>query len=175
MKTKKSAVLVIVCVLLAAVLALSVFALVSAKNQIAALEEENHALKAQIENMSVSNVWTPEEAYCTLVVAEWSVNNNVLTAKAFAEAVLPGSTASDAYIELRRGETVCSSLPVTFSNGDAIDLYEADMSVQFDFPEIGADEELQLWLVVQSEDAGLLDSCGGGWYFETGEWMLITG
>ena len=99
MKTKKSAVLVIVCVLLAAVLALSVFALVSAKNQIAALEEENHALKAQIENMSVSNVWTPEEAYCTLVVAEWSVNNNVLTAKAFAEAVLPGSTASAATVQ----------------------------------------------------------------------------
>ena len=44
-----------------------------------------------------------------------------------------------------------------------------------DFPEIGADEELQLWLVVQSENAGLLDSCGGGWYFENGEWMLITG
>ena len=87
MKTKKSTGLVIVCILLAAVLALSVFALVSTRNQLialeaenAALEEEIHALKAQIENMSIAQNWLPEEAYCTLVVANWSVADNVLTA-----------------------------------------------------------------------------------------------
>ena len=175
MKTKKSAILVIVCILLAAVLALSVFALVSAQNQIAALEEENHALKAQIENISASNTWVSEEAYCSLVVADWSVNGGVLNATAFAQAVIADPAVSDARIELRRGETVLDSQSVSFGNGDALGIYEADASVTFNFPSIGADEELQLWLVVQSESAGLLDSCGGGWYFENGEWMLITG
>lgn len=175
MKTKKSAVLVIVCILLAAVLALSVFALVSAKNQITALEEENHALKAQIENMSVSNTWVPEEAYCSLVVGDWSVNGGVLNATAFAQAFIADSAVPDARIELRRGETVLDSQSITFGNGDALGICEADVSVTFDFPSIGADEELQLWLVVQSENTGLLDTCGGGWYFENGEWMLITG
>ena len=182
MKTKKSTLLVIVCVLLAAALALSVFALFSAKNQIGtleaqyeALQEENHALKAQIENMSIAQSWLPEEAYCTLVVADWSVSDNVLTATTFAEAVLPDPAISDACIELRRGETVLESQPVTFVDGDAVGIYEADVSIQFHFPEIGADEELQLWLVVDSEVTGLLDSCGGGWYLEDSEWMLITG
>ena len=182
MKTKKSTGLVIVCILLAAVLALSVFALVSTRNQLialeaenAALEEEIHALKAQIENMSIAPNWLPEEAYCTLVVANWSVADNVLTADTFAEAVLPDSAVSDACVELRRGDTVLASQPVTFSNGDAVGIYEADVSIRFDLPEIGADEELQLWLVVDSEVTGLLDSCGGGWYLENGEWMLITG
>lgn len=175
MKTKKSAILVIVCLLLAAALALSVFALVAAKKQVAALEEENHALKAQIENMSVTYDWLPEETYCTLVVADWSVSGNVLTANTFAQAVLADPAVSDARIELRRGETVLDSQSVTFGSGDAPGIYEVDASVTFDFPEIGADEELQLWLVVESESAGLLDSCGGGWYHENGEWMLITG
>ena len=182
MKTKKSAVLVIVCVLLAAVLALSVFALFSAKNQITALEmenealvEENHALKAQLENMSAAHTWMPEEAYCSLVVADWSVNGGVLNATAFAQAVVADSAVSDARSELRRGETVLDTQSITFGSGDALGIFEVDASVSFDFPSIGADEELQLWLVVQSESTGQLDSCGGGWYFENGEWMLITG
>lgn len=182
MKTKKSTGLVIVCILLVAALALSVFALFSAKNQIAALEtendalvEENHALKAQLENMSVEQSWFPEEAYCTLVIANWSVTDNVLTATAFAEAILPDSAVSDACIELRRGETVLESQSVTFSSGDAVGIYEADVSIQLELPEIGADEELQLWLVVDSEVTDLLESCGGGWYLDAGEWMLITG
>lgn len=175
MKTKKITMLSIVCILLAAVLALSVFALVSSKSKINALEEENHALKAQIENMSVYQDWLPEDSYCALVVADWSVNGNVLTADTFAQAVLSDPVIYDARIELRRGEAVLDSMSITFGSGDAIGIYEADTSVKFDFPEISADEELQLWLVVESEGAGLLDSCGGGWYLENGEWMLITG
>ena len=175
MKTKTNALLVIVCILMAVVLALSVFALFSAKADIRALEEENHALKAQIENMSVTYDWLPEDSYCTLVVADWAVNGNVLTADTFAQAALPDPAITDARIELRRGETVLDSLTITFENGEAIGIYEVDVSVEFDFPEIGADEELQLWLVVESESAGILDSCGGGWYLENGEWMLITG
>ena len=175
MKTKTNALLVIVCILMAVVLALSVFALASAKSTINALEEENHALKAQIENMSVAQDWLNEEAYCTLVVADWSVHNGVLTANTFAQAILPDAAISDARIELRKGETVLDSQSISFGSGDAIGIYEVDASVQFDFPEIGADEELQLWLIVDSESAGLLETCGGGWYPENGEWMLITG
>ena len=175
MKNKKTTVLLVICILLAAVLALSVFALFSAKEEISALEEENHALKAQIENMSVSYNLLPEEAYCSLVVAEWSVNGNAMTATTFAQAVLPTPTIYDARIDLRRGESILATQSVTFGNGDAIDIYEADASVAFDFPAIGADEELQLWLVVESESAGLLEFCGGGWYLENNEWMLITG
>ena len=175
MKTKKITILSIVCILLAAVLALSVFALVSSKAQITALEEENHALKAQIENMSVTHDFLPEDCYCTLVVADWSVNGNALTATTFAQAVLPDPAISDARIELRRGEAVLDSLTIKFGDGDAVGIYEVDASVEFDLPDISEGEELQLWLVVESESAGVLESCGGGWYLENGEWMLITG
>ena len=175
MKTKKMTILSIICILLAAALALSVFALVTSQAKNAALEEENHALKAQIENMSVTLDILPEDCYCTLVIADWSVSGNALTATAYAEAVLPDPAITDARIEMRRGETILNTQSITFGSGDAIGIYEADATVQFDFPEIDAGEELQLWLVVESESAGLLESCGGGWYPENGEWLLITG
>ena len=98
-----------------------------------------------------------------------------MTANTFAQAILPDAAISDARIELRKGENVLDSQSISFGSGDAIGIYEVDVSVQFDFPEIGADEELQLWLIVDSESAGLLETCGGGWYPENGEWMLITG
>ena len=175
MKTKKMPILLIVCIILAAALVLSVVALASAKSQLKALEEENRTLTEQIRTLHASQSWQVDDFYCSLVIADWAVENNALSALTFSQAVLPDSAVSDARIELRRGETVVTSQAITLDESGTPNLYEVDSTLEFEFPAIGADEELQLWLVVESEAAGLLENCAGGWYLENNEWMLITG
>lgn len=175
MKTKKMPILLIVCIVLAAALVLSVATLASTKSQLKALEEENRTLLEQVRTLHASQSWQVDDFYCSLVVADWAVENNTLSALTFSQAVLPDSAAFDARIELRRGETVVISQAITLVESGTSNLYEVDSTLEFDFPAIGADEELQLWLVVESEETGLLENCAGGWYLENNEWMLVTG
>ena len=178
------------CILLAAALALTVGLLFSAKAEAAAaveqlqilsgrlqtLEEENTALRLQQSFQSVQ--WAPMEDgdyRCTLLVESWSEADGSMTVDAFAQTLLAPQADFHARLELRRGDEVLSEVPAVLEAGEAAGVYEADVSASFRIPAIADGEELQLWLVVESDCCGILSSCGAGWYPENGEWLLITG
>ena len=185
----------IACVLLAAALLLSVTALIAAKSeakaaseqvqaltgQIQTLEEQNQALRLQLSYQNAT--WFPTEelpaygeAYdCTLMVDGWEKEGGTLKVSVFAQAFLEEDVPFTARLELRRGDAVLESQPVTLDTGEAAGSFEAEVTVSFSMPEIGADEELQLWLAVQSAGSDPLFACGAGWYLEDGQLMLITG
>ena len=194
MKLKTPTLFLIICLILATALLLSVISLVSAKSDVAALEEQirtledqnhqltalNQTLQAQIDAQSnmIQTVVDPvdtEDFYCTLVVDTWEVKDSTLTVHTFAQAVLAESVKSNAQIELWRGETVLASQPIALDLGEADGVFEADASVSFELPEIEADEELQLWLMVEPAGSDALFACGAGWYLEDGQLMIITG
>lgn len=194
MKKKAYTISLIVCVILAAALLLSVIALVSAKSKVKAsseqvltlikrvqaLEEENQTLQAQLDAQSsaVQAEVTPvdtEDFYCTLMVDTWEVKDGKLTADTFAQAVLSEGVNFSAQIELWRGDAVLASQDVILDIGEADGVFESDVKVAFQIPEIGADEELQLWLMVEPVGSEALFACGAGWYLEDGVLMLITG
>lgn len=177
MKQKKYPISAIVCIILAVALLMSVIALISAKSEISALKDENLALQAKLESSSAQTQITPvisDERYCTLIIDTWSVQGDILSAGTFVQAVIPNVSDYTAQIELWKGNNVLDSMPVTLEPGEEAGIYETDVSVEFEIPEITADEELQLWLTIDLGDE-VIYSCGAGWYLENDQLMLITG
>ena len=183
MKKKSLTICLIVCAVLAAALLLSVVALASSKPDPSAPENEEQVLQdqplpeqpdaptGQIEFIPI----VPEESYCTLVIDTWSVEDGILTASTFLQAVMSESSDFTARVELLNGDVVLAAHPVTLDAGEAGGIYEADVTVQFEIPELSAEDELQLWLVVEPAGGDALYYCGADWYLEDGTLMLITG
>lgn len=187
MKTKTSTFFLIICALLSAALLLSVISLISAKSEVKELEAEifelaeenqqltllNQALQTQLNGQSTAS---PDgEFFCALSVDDWSQKNGTLTVDAFAQAYLPADAESSAQIELWLGSAVIATQPITLDAGGEDGLFETEISLSFQVPEIGADEELQLWLIVESTGCNTLFTCGAGWYLEDGQLMIIAG
>lgn len=179
-------IIIVISVILAVAVLLSAGALIAARNEIAelstqmqVLQEENQALRLQI---SYENAfWTPiqteadREYYCTLVVDRWGIEDDNLTVHTFAQAALEESIKFTARLELRNGNTIVSSQPITLDIGEADGIFEADVSATFQIPEISENEELQLWLAVEPAGGTELFACGAGWYLENGQLLLISG
>lgn len=191
MKKASPNILLILCIVLAAALLLSVGALISAKAEAKAATEQLQILSDRLQTLETENatlrlqqgfldsVWTPVEGesdyHCTLMVESWSVENTTLSVSTFAQAVLAPDAVCSAQLELRLGNTVIASQPIDLNAGEAEGIFEADTAVSFSIPEISADEELQLWLIVESAGSDTLYACGAGWYQEDGHLLLITG
>lgn len=187
----KKNILPILCVVLAVALIFTVVGLISANkkadaaveqlqilaSRVQALEEENLTLRLQQSWQETQ--WSAvegEEAYhCTLVIESWSAQTDFLTVEAFAQAVLPPDAAYSAQLELWLGSDVIAAQPITLTASEAAGIFDTDVSVDFSVPAIGDGEELQLWLVVESVGCDTLFHCGGSWYPENGQLMLITG
>ena len=181
MKKNTLTICLIIFVILAAALLLSVVGLVSAKSEVNALndliqtlEKENEALKAQMLANPVQ-VGSTDESYCTLMVDTWTKDADTLTVVSFAQAILPENTTFSAQMELRVDSVVVASQPVILNPGEADGIFEANVSASFQTPEIGANEQLQLWLVVEPTGYDALSACGADWYVENGQLMLIAG
>ena len=186
MRVKKSTFFQIICALLSAALLLSVIGFISAKSEVKELEEEVLALLEEKQQLSALNQTLQNQLnvqynslegdyYCELVVNNWSQKNGNLIIDASAQAALPVGTAPSGRIELWRGSTVIESVPVTLNAGQTEGMFEADASLTFDIPAIEAEEELELWLIVESGEINDLFTCGAGWYLEGNELMIIAG
>lgn len=187
MKTKRTTFFLIVCAVLAAALLLSVIFLISAKSdvkelkaEVLALTEENQqlaslnqALQTQLNNQISGSV--DSELYCVLSVDDWSQKNDTLTIEAFSQAFLPFDAQPTARIELWHGSDVIATQPVTLAVGEVDGSFEGASSLSFQIPALEADEELELWLIVESADYDTLFTCGAGWYSEGGQLMIIAG
>lgn len=178
------------CIFLAAALALTVGLLISAKAETAAVVEQLQILSGRLQTLEVENTalrlqqslqeiqWTPIDAgdyHCTLLVESWAEAKGSLTVNASAQATLAPDATRSARLELRLGNEVLSEEPIALLPGEAAGIFEADVSTSFRLPAIAVGEEVQLWLIVESDCCDDLSSCGAGWYMENGEWLLITG
>lgn len=186
----------ILCIVLAAALLLSLLALVSAKSDATQLEEQVRMLNEHIQTLELQNqaMQTQLEAsgifedpmdfddmeedgdYSTLTIDSWLAADGKLTVSGYVYVGMFSDTLSGAQLELWRGDAVLHSIPLTLEIGEAEDVYEGELiDVSFAIPEIGSDEELQLWLVVEPANGNPVFTCGAGWYLENGRLMLITG
>lgn len=186
MRIKKSKFFQIICALLSAALLLAVIGFISARSEVKELEAEVLALTEENQQLSVLNQALQTqlniqnnsldgEYYCELIVDDWSQKNGTLTVEAFAQASLPAGSTPSARIELWRGSTVMESIPVTLNAGQTVGIFEAESSLSFHIPAIEAEEELELWLIVECGELNDLFTCGAGWYLEGNELMIIAG
>ena len=190
MKTKRAirpTFFLLVCALFSVALLVSMIFLFSAKAEVKELEADvlelaeenqqltllNQALQTQLGSMSAGNA--DSAYYCELRVDNWSQKNGTLTVDAFAQASLPAGIAATGRIELWRGNAVISAEPITLGAGETAGFLDATASLSFHIPALEADEELELWLIVEPEGLNTLFTCGAGWYSEGGQLMLIAG
>lgn len=192
MKKKRNLPLVILCILLLAALAASLFFLHAARAdlevlqvQLQELTEENaqlsnlnYALQLQLDNQFLEDSGASsyvEEDYCALMIAQWSAQNGVLTFDAQAEVFLTAPSEITARLELWRGDAVYDSQPITLTKADSDTAYQTALTASFQLPQIAEGEELQLWLMVETDTGKMLFACAAGWYLENGQLAMITG
>lgn len=198
MKKNALTITLILCVVLAAALLLTGISLIKANAalaeadsqiqaltaQVQALEQQNQSLQAQPDDQTAAATpiqtqavpVDPADFYCSLVIDNWTAQNGILAVDAFAQAYLDESIKFSAQLELWRGDAVLESHDILLDIGEAEGMFEADIvGAAFTLPEITADEELQLWLMVKPSGSDAIFSCGAGWYLEEGQLMLITG
>ena len=192
MKKKRNLPLVILCILLLAALAASLFFLHAARAdlkvlqvQLLELTEENaqlsnlnYALQLQLDNQFLEDSGASsyvEEDYCALMIAQWSAQNGVLTFDAQAEVFLTAPSEITARLELWRGDAVYDSQPITLTKADSDTAYQTALTASFQLPQIAEGEELQLWLMVETDTGNTLFACAAGWYLENGQLAMITG
>ena len=187
MKTKRTTIFLIICALLCAALLFSVVSLISAKSEVKELEAEILALAEEKQQLVLLNQLlqtqmsgqtggSPDgDFYCALSIDDWSQKNGTLTVDAFAEAFLPVGSTATGRIELWRGSAVIASQPVALTASEVDGAFEAEASLSFNIPALEAEEELELWLIVESPDINTLFTCGAGWYAENGQLMIIAG
>lgn len=182
MKIKTNKLYPIICAVLTAALLLSVIGFFAARGDVKELEadvlaltEENQQLKLLNQTLQTQvGILEESETYCELAVNDWSAAGGNLSISAHAQAFLPVGAQVNARIELWHGPNVIGSEPVALVPG-ASGSYEADVTASFQVPSLQADEELQLWLVIDSETFNTISFCGAGWYEEGGQLMVIAG
>ena len=173
-----------VCALFSVALLVSVIFLISAKTEVKELEADVLALAEENQQLSVLNQALQAQLnaqlgvvegdyYCALSIDDWAQKNGTLTVDAFAQAFLPAGAEPTGKIELWRGSAVIAAQPIALSAADGA--FEAEASLSFNIPALEADEELELWLIVEAPGVNSLFTCGAGWYAENGQLMIIAG
>ena len=192
MKKKRNLPLLILNLLLLAALAVSLFFLHAAKAdlkvlkvQLLELTEENarlnnlnYALQLQLDNQFLQDSGASsyvEEDYCALMLAQWSEQDGILSFDAQAEVFLTAPAEITARLELWRGDAVYDSQPITLTKADSDTAWQTALSASFSIPQIAEGEELQLWLMVETDTGNTLFACAAGWYLENGQLAMITG
>lgn len=192
MKKKRNLPLLIINLLLLAALSVSLFFLHAVKADLKVLEAQlqeltdenaqlsnlNYALQLQLDNQFLQDSGAStyvEEDYCALMIAQWSAQDGILSFDAQAEVFLTTPAEITARLELWRGDAVYDSQPVTLTKADSDTAWQTALSASFQIPPIAEGEELQLWLMVETDDGNTLFACAAGWYLENGQLAMITG
>lgn len=177
MNKKTLTITLIICVVLAVVL-VSVIALTSGDKNAPVVDNNGISAQNQPEADSTQAsavALDSNQPDCVLILNDWQAQGDTLTVEAFAQAFLPGADQFEARMDFWKNNTVLESTPLTLNPGEGTDSYEAEVTAEFKIPEVGAEEELQVWLIVELGDADVVYSCAAGWYMEDGKLMLITG
>ena len=188
MRKRRRQHLLIPCIVLAVALLVSLFFLFSARREVKELEEVlqtvteekeamdnlNQALRMQLDSYFVGGAYTDED-YCSLMVDNWSESKGKLKVDALAQVFFTVPTDFTAKLELWRGDAVVSSKTVTLNPTEAETAFEAEVSAEFEIPTLGANDELQLYLMIEPANGASFFAYAAGWLLEDGNLVIITG
>lgn len=183
MKKNPLSILAVICALLALVAALANLVALGRINEeltarLNTLQSQMDELRRDPEEMQGA-MTTPEEedmeAWCNLVVDDWSATESTLTADIFAVAQLEDAlTVSQAQLQLICGEQ-SQVRDIEMRPGEGSDSYEANLpGFVFDLPEMEDGDELTLELIVTFTGARNIHA-RVHWYLEDGSLYLVSG
>lgn len=122
--------------------------------------------------------------YANLIVEKWETANDMLNVSTgYIQVQTPrlsadGSTITPATTELvfkLNGEEL-ERRAVTVPQGEAAGSYELALeNAAFKMPAMEDDYQLDLWLEVTLSNGNTISVCGGSWYYNSGELLLVVG
>lgn len=122
--------------------------------------------------------------YANLIVEKWETANDMLNVSTgYIQVQTPrlsadGNTVTPAATELvfkLNGEEL-ERRAVTVPQGEAAGSYELALeNAAFKMPAMEDDYQLDLWLEVTLSNGNTIAVCGGSWYYNSGELLLVVG
>lgn len=135
-------------------------------------------------NENLVYLGTSLTTYANLIVDEWDNENNSLHVGAgYIQVQTPrlssdGTEVTPAKTELvfhLNGETL-ERKSLDLPAGEAAGSYELALEdISFAMPEMEDDYQLDLWLEVTLSNGRVVSVCGGSWYYNSGELLLVVG
>ena len=122
--------------------------------------------------------------YANLVVDNWETANNMLNvATGFIQVQTPRLSTDGSTVTLTTAELVfklngeeLERRAVTLPQGEATGSYELALeNTAFTMPKMEDDYQLDLWLEVALSNGNSISVCGGSWYYNSGELLLVVG
>lgn len=137
-----------------------------------------------LKNENLIYLGTSLTTYANLIMDTWNSENNTLTVESgFVQVQTPrlsadGSEVTPSKAELvfhLNGETL-ESKALELPAGEAAGSYELALeNVSFAMPEMKDDYQLDLWLEVTLSNGRNVSVCGGSWYYNSGELLMVVG
>ncbi len=184
MRKQKSllSLIALVCAVLALGLSvLSVSLILSSNSRLAALEQENKFLQQQLNTLSAAQGQPSGDAYCNLMVHAWDADlHELLLTSSSAQVILPQSSSLDvigsAHLVLRKGIEELERHSVALAASESAGVFEATVeNVRFSLPELGENEQVDVWLEIVLSDGTVLLSPSCGWYRYGEELLMVAG
>lgn len=135
-------------------------------------------------NENLVYLGTSLTTYANLILDKWDSENNSLNISAgFVQVQTPRLSSDGKEVTPAKAELVFHL------NGDALDRkalelpageaagsYELALeNISFPMPEMQDDYQLDLWLEVTLSNGRTVSVCGGSWYYNSGELLLVVG
>lgn len=146
------------------------------------------SLDGQIYSLSSTNMWAVNLAdslmgYSSLVIQDWTAEENLCLKACYAQVCLPTLLPGDTQVEcqeirltLRLGDAVLEKQTLTPEAGEAPNVLEmAAEEITFRLPELADGDNLEIWLEARLTDGRVLESCGGSWYISDGRMQMVAG
>ena len=177
------ALVALVCALIAVGLSVfSLLALQDATDRMAALEQKNAFLQEQVNTLAAFQNSVSSDAYCHLMVNQWSSDlTNLTVVNGVAQVTVTTSGSSELLVQsaqlvLRQGVREFSRIPVSLLVGENGTNFEALLeNISFPLPELEENDQVDLWLEVVLSDGQILLSPACGWYRSGNDLFMVAG
>lgn len=120
-------------------------------------------------------------AFLNLVVQDWIVENDTLILEAgYAYVQLPrlsdslSVSSAQLVLNLNGQELTRQSLSLVLTS-DGTAWEQVLVGTGFSLPELGTDDQLDLWLEAELTDGQQLSTTGGSWFYTDGELVMAVG
>lgn len=141
----------------------------SLESRLAALESRFGALESQSDVPVPSEpapTEAPAEAYCNLILGDWTFEGDTLTVStAFAQVLAENADLETALIRLETGSDPIT-LPIEMHPGEAAHSYELDLTnLVFVLSDLSEGDMMALHLDVTLSDGQALTACAATWEY----------
>ena len=134
-------------------------------------------------DITVIDLETALNAYCAMMVEDFTLEDNTLTVTAgYAQVQLPKIghtggpvTAGNSQLVLKVDGEEVSRTALALTAENETNLIGEILGLSFVIPEMQDDQQLELWMEVALSDGQTLFTTGGCWYYFGSELLLVVG